>query len=287
MINLVNKLTNFKQLKGREKLLFIGLVAAVVFSLYFQLFYKPLARKITRSKFQIKKSRDRLSQLQAKYPQIETQKQNIHSLEKECQSLLAQISEVEKNLPSKRSSSQFLAELTKLAKGVKIVSVRQKTEAGDEYSRIFFELKFNAAYKETINYIRRLESISEFLTIGELDISEIKAKRSESGIGSRLILSTLLSEVSTAEMIKANQDQEDIEISRDIFISSSRPVSRTRKVELKLQGVTYSLEGSTAIINGDVVRLGSKVGDLKVKEINPDEVILTDGIEDHVLLVER
>jgi len=121
MIDLVDKLTNFKKLKGREKLLFIGLGAAVVFSLYFQLFYKPLARKITRSKFQIKKSRDRLSQLQAKYPQIEEQKQTIHSLESESKGLLVEISQIEKNLPSKRSSSQFLAELTKLAKGVKIV----------------------------------------------------------------------------------------------------------------------------------------------------------------------
>jgi len=286
MIDLVDKLTNFKKLKGREKLLFIGLGAAVVFSLYFQLFYKPLARKITRSKFQIKKSRDRLSQLQAKYPQIEEQKQTIHSLESESKGLLVEISQIEKNLPSKRSSSQFLAELTKLAKGVKIVSVRQKTEDGDEYSRIFFELKFNAPYKETINYIRRLESLSRFLDIEELDISESKDKRSESPIGVRLILSTLLGEVSTAEIL-AGQEQVDIEISRDIFLSKSRPASRIRKVELKLQGVTYSPEGSTAIINGDVVRLDSKVGELRVKEIKPDEVILTDGIEDHVLLVER
>jgi len=283
----IEKLADFKKLRTREKTLLIGLAVAVGFSLYFQVMYKPLSRKITRYKFQIEKSKSRLGELETKFPQIENQRRNIHSLDVECNLLLDKISEVEKALPSKKSAAQLLSELTKQAKGLKMYSIRQKMDSGDEYSRIFIELKFNAPYENTINYIRKVESVSPFLAIEELDISEPKGRKEAGGTPTKLVLSSLMGETPTAELFKAEEQKEALEVSRDIFVSKSRPVSTIRKAELKLQGITYNPEGSTAIVNGDVVRVGSEVGSLQVKEIRPEEVILTDGTEDHILLIER
>lgn len=281
-------LDKFKKLRNREKILLIGLAVAVGFSLYFQIMYKPLARKITRYKFQIEKSRARLNELEGKFPQIEQQRRNIHSLNTESNLLLDKISGIEKRLPGKKNTSALLGELTKQAEGVKMSSIRQKADSGDEYSRLFIELKFNAPYENTIKYLRKLESISPFLAIEEMDIAEPKkGKGGPGGTPTKLVLSTLLGEAPTAELFKAGEQKEELEVSRDIFVSTSRPASTIRKAEVKLEGITYNPQGATAIINGDVVRVGSEVGNLEVKEINPDEVILTDGVEDQILSIER
>ena len=52
-------------------------------------------------------------------------------------------------------------------------------------------------------------------------------------------------------------------------------------------GVTWRGERSTAIINNEVVRVGDKVGNLRVKQILLESVTLTDGREDFVLSIER
>ncbi len=287
MTNLASKLANFKNLKEREKLLIIGLALAVFVSLYFQIFYRPLSGKISRYRSSVQKAQGRFKELTSRFPSLEEQRQNIQSLDSQCQQLLAEITRMEEKLPGKKNSSQFLSQLTKLSKGVKINSVRQKIETGEEYSRIFFEIKFDAPYKETLNYLSRLQALSPFLNIEELEISPSKNGEDSGGPSGRLILSTLLSETSTAEIIRASEEPEAIPVGRDIFVSKARPVTAIRETELKLEGVTYSPQGSTAIVNGDVVRVGSKIGNFTVKEIRPNEVVLTDGVQEHVLLVER
>lgn len=277
----------FKKLKPGEKILIITLTVTIGAIVYFQAIHKPLSRKVARFKFQIEKSQTRLDELKTKFPQIDKQRQNIYTLNAECASLFAEIDKIEKRLPAKRNTSQLLGELTRLAKGIKLTSIRQKMEESEEYSRIFIELKFIAPYKETINYIRKIESISPFLTIEELDISEPKGKKVKGGIPVRLIVSSLLSEVSFVEKLKAEEMEETILIARDIFVSKARPVTKIRKTDLKLEGITFNMESPTAIINGKVLKVGSEIENLTVKQIRPDAVILTDGIEDHILSIER
>jgi len=287
---MIDKLSDFKKLKTREKILLIGLIAVVGFGMYAQMVHKPLSRKISQFKFQIKKSRARLAELQVKFPEITRQKQNIESLNVECGKLISEIGKIEKTLSSKEDTSQLLGEFTRRTKGVRLVSMRQKMEMGDDYSRIFIELKFNASYKEIINYISNIESISSFLNIEELDITEPKARKADEGIPVRLVVSSLLGgEMSFEKRLKAKEKemQEAIPIARDIFISKARPAAKLRKRELKLEGITFGQETSTAIINSDVVKIGSKVGNMAVKEILPDAVVLSDGIEDYILSVER
>ncbi len=284
---MIDKLLDFKNLKGRERKLIIGLAIAVGFSIYVQAVHKPLSRNITRYKFQIEKSRSRLDDLRMKFPDIDEQKENMQSLGAECEILLADIEKMERKLPARRNASQLLGEFTRLAKDVKLISIRQKMEQGDEYSKIFIELKLNAPYEQTVKYIRDIESISPFLVVDELDIAESKGKKAEGGTPVRLVVSSLLGEIPFAEQLKAREIKDAIAVSRDIFVSKARPASTIRKAELKLQGITFNAKSSTAIINSDVVKIGSKVGNLSVKQILSDTVILTDGVEDHILAVER
>ncbi|MFC1631606.1 type 4a pilus biogenesis protein PilO [Candidatus Omnitrophota bacterium] len=281
-------LTSFKKLKKRERLLLIGLSFTLAASLYFLILYRPLSRKITRLKAQTRKSQLRLDEIKTTYPQIEQQQQAIGSLEAECQVLADKIFELEQVLPEKNRTVKLLATLTSKAGDLKFESIRQRVDYGQEYSRIFIELKFNASYKETANFIRSIESISPFLTIEELEIAEpAKGARKTGGILTRLVVASLLGETPAQEAIKTEEEHEIIELSRDIFVSEARPVSQIQVVDLRLDGITYNSRMPTAIINGEVTKEGSQVANLEVKEINPENVILTDGREDHILAITR
>ncbi len=282
-----DKLAGFKKLKTREKVLFIALISTVGFGVYYQAIYKPLSRQIVRYRFQMEKAESRITDLQSNVPKLSVQEKNIQTLTGECKGLLQRITEIEKKLPNKRNTSKLLTELTQQAKNLKLVSIRQKIESNDEYSKIFMELKFNAHYKSTVNFIRAIETISPFLVIEELEISEPKGSPLIGGIPTRIVLSSLLGDISTAEMLKAKKAKEALPIPRDIFASKARPVSEIHKVDLTLEGITYNLDSPTAIINGEVARVGSKIGNFSVKEILPDKVILTNGIQDHHLEIER
>ena len=283
---MIEKLLNFNKLKPKEKALVVGLVAAVVISAYFNIIYKPLSRNISRYQFQTKKSQSRLTDLQEKLPQLDKQRQNIHFLSSECQKMLDEISEIENTLPSKRSVSDLLTELVGLGKDLTMGSVRQKVEEGGEYSSIYIELKFNAPYINTINYLKKVESISPFLLIKELDIAEEKTKHSMGGPTVRLILSSLLGERSTVEMLRA-QESEPLAISRNIFVSKAKPVTRAKKVDLKLEGITFNSKSPTAIVNGEVVRIGTEIDNYTVKDIRFDAVIFTEGPDEYIVNMER
>ena len=284
---MMDRLLNFKKLTTRQKVLIIGLALAVGVSIYIQLIYKPTSRRIRTYRFQLLKTKGRLEELESKLPDLRKQKDNIDFLKIEFKKVEDQIEEMEGTLPGRGQTTQLLAELTRQANDLDIdlTSIRQKIDRYEDYSRLFVELKFNAAYRDTLNYIRRLEAISPYLIVEEIDISE--PKKIEETTAVRLALLTLLGEVYVPESFKAPAEGPPVEAGRDIFISSRSPVSKIRTSELKLMGITWRGERSTAIINNEVVRIGDKVGNLKVKQILLESVILTDGLEDFVVSIER
>lgn len=289
MVNVI--LSYYKKLKPREKILAILFIVIITAGLYYRFFYKPLMRNALTYKFQIQKLTARLDELNAEFPGIEEQRENLRLLATENGGILNKISEIEKKLPDKKDASLLTGELTRLAKGIELVSVQQKIDEGEEYSRIFVEIRFNAPYQEVVNYIDRIEAVSPFLKIEEMEISEPKGKLKGSGVSARLLLSCLLGEAPVSEWLRDERlreiKKETPSVVRDIFVPKFRPVTVVRKTDLKLEGITYNPQNPTAIINDNVLRVGSEIDGFKVKEILPDTVILTDGIEEFLLTLER
>ena len=290
MLNVI--LSYYKKLKPREKILAIFFTVVIVVSLYYRFLYKPLTRNVVTYRFQIQKLTARLDELSAELPRVDEQKENLRLLATENGGILNKISEIEKKLPNKKDASLLTGELTRLAKGIELVSVQQKIDEGEEYSRIFVEIRFNAPYQEVVNYIDRIEAVSPFLKIEEMEISEPKGKLKGPGVSARLLLSCLLGEAPVSEWLRGERlreikKKETPSVARDIFVSKFRPVTVVRKKDLKLEGITYNPQNPTAIINDNVLRVGSEIDGFKVKEILPDTVILTDGIEELLLTLER
>lgn len=280
-----NFLRFFKKLKRQEKILVIAFAVFIGFNIYFHLIYKPLSVGIKYYRKQAQKAMLRVDETKTKFPATEKQKDRISALNEECEDFLDEIEGIQKQLPSKANAAQLLSEFSRQAKDVKLISLRQRTDENKEYSRLFIEVRFDGDYKQTVNYIKRLEAVSPFLKIEEIELSGNSAKAKE-GTG-RMIFSTLLADAPVVQPLIIKEVHEISGTVRDIFASKAKKNLQEQKKKMELEGITYNVDNSTAIINGEIVKVNSQIEGFKVKQILPESVILTDGEQDYMLEVAR
>lgn len=296
MIDIIR--VRYKKLKTREKILVIVFSVAIAASMYHRFLYKPLTRDVSTHKFQIQKLSTRLDELNTQYPKLDKQREKIELAAQANEAIMKRIADIEKNIPSVKDASRLTAELTRLASGLELASVQQKIDKGDLYSRIFIELKFSAPFNVIVDYTDRIEAVSPFLKVEELSISEPAGKAKVPGLQATLLVSSLLMETPSSNlslgegMKEADTPKRTVSEIRNIFASKARPVvtvaaKERRKIDFKLQGITYSAFAPTAIINDDVVNVGSVIEGYKVKEILPDSVTLADETEEFSLTMEE
>ena len=287
MMEMIKKaIAEYKKLKKREQMMVIGFICIILLSVYYKAFYGPIRNGIARYRTQIIKVKSRLYEIEAKYPEMDRKRYRLRELTTDCDNLLKEIETLEARLPSKQGASRLIGELTRLATdNVKLDSIRQKVDTGDNYSRLFIELQFDAPFNKTVQYLRSIESISPFLKIEELEIMDPRKRRK--GASTRLVISSLLGEVPFSQQLKAKEIEELSDDFRNIFVSKAAPALVGKKIDIELEGITYHPGGSTAIIKGEVVREGSEVGNYTVKEILPNGVLLTDGVQVYTVEIER
>ena len=262
----------------------LALAGVVLFGIYWRAIQEPVAKKTAAYKTQIRKSQAQLKDLTSKEPQDKEVAEKLVLLQEDNVRLEEQIGTLEKKIPSRFNMAQLVGEFTRLAKEVKLDSVKQRIAKDQGYSRIFLEVKFYSTYLNAIQYVAAVESISPFLRVEEMEILEPKGKTIELG-GSpvRLLVSCLLSDNPEGGTLKAAESSASLPGQRDILVSNARPAEGLTDEKFQLEGITFDPKNSTAIINGDVFSAGSKVGGFTVKKILSDSVILSDGVRDHVL----
>ena len=271
-------------MKSREKAVIAALAGVVFFGIYWRAVHEPVAKQTATYKTQIKKSQAQLKDLMSKEPQDKEVAEKIQALEEDNDRLSGQIGTLEKKIPSRFNMAQLVGEFTRLSKEIKLDSVKQRIAKDQGYSRIFLEVKFYSTYLNAIKYVAAVESISPFLRVEEMEILEPKGKTIELG-GSpvRLLVSCLLSDNPEGGTLKAVEPSTDASGQRDILVSSARPAEALADAKFQLEGITFDPKNPTAIINGDVFQTGSKVGGFTIKKILSDGVVLSDGVQDHLL----
>ena len=265
------------------------LITALGYSAYARFVSAPILKKIGSYQAQIKKSESQLRELSGSQKPIDELEGRLNALKEENKDLEVKAKVMEKSLPSRGSVSQLIAEFTRLALNVKLESVKQTIVKEEGFARLFLEVKFNGTYAEAIKYVAAVESISGFLRIEEMEISEPKGKVAElGGTPMRVVVSCLLGEEEDGgQVLKAKNAATAAPLTRDILASRAKPTTELRDTEYRIEGITYDPRNPTAIINGDVYQVGSDIGDYKVKAILQDGVVLTDGSEDHLVKVKR
>lgn len=259
------------------------MAAAALFGLYMKWVDQPISKRVTYYKSQIQRSEAQLRDLQTKTPQDVEIAKKIEGLQEREAELSEKLSDLEKQVPSRLYTSQLVARVTELAGQVKLESIKQNVLKEQTNSRMILEVKFYSTFLDAVQYVAAVESISPFLRVDEFELLEPAGKSVElGGAPVRIVISCLLSD-SENKSVLSSGEVPDVGVKRDILSSSMKPTEMMSDDKFVLEGVTYDPRNPSAIINGDVFQVNSEIGGFKVKKILADSVVLTDGVQDHLL----
>lgn len=276
----------YRKLRHREKVLLIVFIVVISFSLYFKIVYKPLTEGVNDYRLKAQRLTNNLNELRAKLPELKDKKKEIEILENERDQLVKQIDKMQNSLPAKENVTEILGEFSRQANGIKLLSLQQEIKPDKGYPKLYIEVKFEAPYEEMIAYIRKMQTISSFIKIEEAEFSKVASANTE--ISGKMVFSSFLSKVPAKQSFKVKKIRESLPKVRNIFSQSTKKqVLKERIGNLKLEGITFSMNDSSAIINGEIVRINTQIDSFTVKRILPDSVVLADGQQDFSLVIQK
>ncbi|MCF7870172.1 MAG: hypothetical protein K9M01_03545 [Candidatus Omnitrophica bacterium] len=278
-------LEHYKKLKKQEKILVIAFAAVIFFSGYFKFIYSPLSAGIKNYRVKIKELSGRLKEEKLKLPKADSRGDEILALEIEKESYSQKLKEIKSKMPSQGNISGLIGEFSHQAKGIELLSLRQKIESKGKQPRLFIEMKFRAPYKNSVNYINRLETISPLLKINKAELTG--SDKTDSQLVSQMVFSIPVSNSETNTEFRAKKIKPLFLEEKNVFGMAGEELAEAKTKDFQLDGITFNFRKPTAIINGKVVTIDSRVDGFRVKKIVPESVVLTDGEREFSLVIKR
>ena len=284
----------YNKLNSGERRLFFAFAAVLAVSFYLSVFLKPTLDEVSRLKKLRQENQNRLEMLNSQLPSAPKLEQEIGIIKQNLKNLKLNIYDAESKLINVSQEQQLLTELIKHAQGLAIdlESVKQDIKEEKEgFARIYIYLKFSSNYKKLVSYIRKIEGISPFVKIEEMELAQSKAEPL-TAVEATIVLSAILSYES------GNQGQlslsakeaagEVVSLQRSPF-TPRFTTEKTKRKNLKVTGITYreNAAGSTAIINGAILKIGDQIEGVKIESILPNSIIIDNGVEKETLKLER
>jgi len=284
----------YNRLNNKERRLFFIFASVLAVSFYFNLFLKPTLDDIMKLKKQEQGYQDQLAMLQSQFPSAAKARQDVEAKKDNLKNLKLKISDTESKLISASGEERLLAEAIKLSQSLTIDLGAVKETIKEEregFARLYIDLQFTSNYRKALTYIRGLESVSPFVKIEEMALSESK-NEPLSTVDVSLRLSALLN-YGTDNQAQLTLSGKDVaagigELKRSPF-TPKFITEKTKRKNLKVTGITYrdNEAGSTAIINGKIVRVGDQIEDVKIERISYRCVIVDNGVGKETLQLER
>ncbi len=289
--------TQFNKLEKQQKILLLLFIGALIFGLYFNIFYKPNAARLSRLKAELTSLDNQITKLKEQVPDIDKLRRSLNEAKGRHESLSREVNSLESQLPTQPRIPQLLGELVTQAQGLNVdfISIKPKQARQNEYAYLDIELQISSDYPNLTNYLNRLENLSWFLNVNQISIEQMK-KESAFEANTTLLVSTLLGEPLGKEPQEGKlkvgapliTGREILKIERNPFTSRLKPTKEAEKEkECVLTGISLRGKKSTAIINNEIYRVGDVFGNKTLKQILPNMVVLSDGKQDIILLMER
>ena len=282
-----------KKINPREKMLLTGFILVVMLAVFMQMFYKPMRRELSQAITKRNKLAKDIEEIQEVSPDIMKQESSIETIKNEVNTLHDQIATMEVKLPGTHDVNTFLGLISRVASRCDLLSLKHEIDREGQYPILSIELEFSAPFKETLECLYQIESLGDFLTINELNIT-MKTDKEKRGIVTSFVASVLLKETSSAlaqtknyQFVVNSHPEYPFTVERSIFSTPKQLASVAPQTDLKLEGITYSEKNPLAIINNEMVMIDSNVDGFKVKDILLDRVILDRNGEEYILKLER
>jgi len=229
--------------------------------------------------------------MRAALPHVEQERQELQQQAGEIDRLRQEVESAERQLISAGGLGRLVGALARQGEGLQVAfeSLKQHEEETAEKAEASLDVAFTSPYEDLVNYLRRVERISPFLRVARLDVTEPKGGPKTFGAVRISLAIPLRASAAEGEpsLDVETQPVEKLSLPRSPFTSRQRPREETERQALKVTGITWRGEASTAIVNDAVVRVGDEVDDFKVQQILPDKVILSDGAESYTVPLEK
>ena len=269
---------------NRRKLLLAALAVVAAGAIAFRIIGGGFLSERGKINAEMRKVMDEKEKIDAKFSEAKAQERDkakeMAELQKAYDGIIKETSAYEAKIPSAGSVTRLLGEITRRSEGLGMdfESIKQSIEREKEgYLKLKLDMRFAGPYSSVVNYLNRLQNLSDYLRVSDIEISQTKEGASRAK--TNMQLSMLLLEKGVDLTVKEKEEKfEPVVLKLDPFVSKkSEKKDKTR--DFKLAGITQAGENSTAIINDEVVKVGAKIGDWKVVKILQDAVTLSDGIE--------
>lgn len=243
---------------------------------------------------QRQENQNQLGMLKSQYPNTIKAEQEIDLIKQNLANLKFKISEIESRLIGVSQEQQLLTEVIKHAQelSLDLESVKEDIkEENDGFARLYIDLEFISSYKIAVLYIRKIESISPFVRIEKMGLVQSKNEPLAS-VEVSIVLSAMLSYESNNKGQLALSLKESKPGIVDFKYSPFTPrfiMKKAKRGNLKVTGITYRKDGagSTAIINGIIVKIGGQIEGVKIEQILPNYIIVDNGVEKETLALEK
>lgn len=282
----------FEKLKPKEQRLVFALIVVLTFVIFLNICLKPIYTELTKFNKEKNDIQSRVKLLSSQFVDTGKIKSELEDIRKNISVKKIHADKIESELLNVSQIPYLLTQLVKCVQGlaIDIESVKQEIQTDKEgFNRLYIDSKFTAKYEEGVNYIKRIEGISPFVKIEELDIVQSKSDpRNLISVSLKLSALLAVNSVSKAELSKCEDTGIALNVGRNP-LTPKFSLALTKKQPLKLTGITYCSndQASTAIINDTVVRRDDIIEGFKVEEILYDSVGVNDGIETKALKIER
>lgn len=275
--------------------LFLG-GAALILHFYFQLVAKPLGKEVRRLKLEKK-------EIEMEHPDLEVEKGLLERLEVQYKREFEKFSkfeegvrELEANLPSRKDMSGLLEYLTSSLDGldtefVSLEPTLRKAEEGDAFDSLEIEMKFYADFAQVIRYLEKLEATPTILGIQGIELS------SEEAVTTKPLV-TLYFSTYVSDQVRAADLKESIPVQVPVpspvpvkpapepFRPEAKPYDNRLPGDHHLTMIVWQGGKLVALIDGKVMKKGSKLGERTLTEIEEDGVWFSENGVTYYLALE-
>ena len=278
----------FNILQPRMRKLLVALMVLVMFSFMFNIIYKPQREAISRLRQKYNALKSKSAALKTQLPNLDDKRKELELLVNSTRSLDQEMARLEAQLPFQNHAHQTLGALVKFSQGLNLNFLSLKpitTKSEKDFPVLTIQMKVKANFHAIVNYLRRVQAASRFLTIEKVILEKNKDELG-ADLSAQIELSTFLSEHSRA----TDQDNfgqarlpEVITVARNPFASPMEKDQSANQLAYRLTGVIAQGKVSTAIINDEVYKIGDSLQGYQIIDIRPHEVVLRMGDEKIIL----
>lgn len=276
----------WQRLTRRARLSVVVLGALGVGAFGYQGLYRPRASALAKVQAEWRALQQHVQAMRNTLPDLEQERRLADHTREEVDRLRQDLARLESGMPRAEELGRVIQALARQGQGLRVAfeSIKQRLNEDAEPPEATIEIALTASYEDAVNYLRRVERLSPFLRVAQVDIADPKSQETVGpGQDVKLTLVTPLrvssSEGAASSLAEAASLPELLSLPRSPFASKERPLETTARQALKVAGITWQGEASTAIVNDEVVRIGDRIGERTVSKIFPDKVVLSDGQE--------